>query len=805
MVPTQPDHTFGSCDTGEVSLAEFFSRPILLTSLSWVPNASFPFTVIDPWTLLFTNKRFANRINNYNLARAKLHIKITVNGNPFYFGRLMASYKPMATSDEFVLARPYISADNVGLSQKPRIFIDPTVSQGGELVLPFVWPWNGVNLPLGDFTNLGRLVLSELAILRHANASTRDITVNVFGWVENMVLSVPTCQNTSGLTPQSGTEEVGMISTPAAAMSSVAASLTKVPYIKPYAMACEVALSAVASVAKAFGYSRPSVVADIMPMVPQYGNFANTNASENVIRMSLDQKAEVCVDSRVVGLNGDDEMSIKSIATRETWIASIPWPLNTGATALLWNVRVSPILALQPIAPNDLEFHIPAITHVSLPFKYWRGSIKYRFQVVSSGFHKGRVRIVWEPRYPTSIAAATEMNLPYTRVVDISNEKDFEIVVGWGSKYPWLRTATINDSLTFRDIDLFTTPVDDTTNGVLGIYVLNELAAPNSTSSTSDITIQVFVSAGDDFEVAVPYENHLDSLAYNPPPGVTVAPVIEPVPPEEPLLLEVQSGMEIADCCSTPFAPASSYRLGPSLDGTDDIYKVMIPDPVASIRQVLKRYNLHSVFVPDVQPGVVNIAQELRPVFPYYRGFNALGPDSSTSGPYAYAENTLLNWFTPGYVCRRGSIRWKYLHTGPNGDNASPHNFLSCGNALAATGFGRSNILVPATTTPNIVRAGYALLSPGTGGFHTQPSRMNPMMQIEFPHLNARRFYTARTLNMLTSNGDIDYHYISQYQEPSASGTLTTVLGYVAAGDDYDLSFYIGAPIVFQYSTPTPT
>lgn len=796
-IPNQPDATFSMTEIGDNSLGEFFSRPILIQSFSWVPNVPFSGTLFDPWYLFFTNPRVSNRLNNYNLARAKMHVKVMINGNAFYFGRLMLSYSPLVNNNDFLVTRPIVAEDNIQLSQRPHIFIDPTTSQGGEMVLPFVFPYNAVNLPNGEFTSLGQLYITQLAALQHIQSGTKDLTVNIFAWCEDVELSVPTSQNTSGLAPQSGSEQ-GMISTPAAAAANVAAKLGSVPLIAPYAMASQVALSTIAAVAKAFGYSRPLNASDIAPMVPTFGNFANTNATETLSRMTLDQKAEVCVDSRVVGLNGHDEMTIKSIATRESFLVSFPWVMTASPNTLLWNTRLLPVMTARPAA-YPTEYHITALSHISLPFKQWRGSLKYRFQIVSSGLHRGRLRFVWEPRYPVT---TPELNLAYNRVIDISAEKDFTIEIGWGSRSPWLKVNDLVGSELVYQTTALVGADDLHSNGILSVYVQNELASTSSVAGVSNTAIvNVFVSAGDDFELAVPWDDRIQYLSYFPPP--TVAPI---APPEQ---LDVQSGMEMSTaCCSVPFAPTTIINMGKSLSGTSDIYKVMIPDPVASIRQVMKRYNFHSAIIPDNNPGVVNISTEGRSVFPYYRGYDPNGVDTiAAAAKYNFCTMTLLNWFTPAYICRRGAIRWKLLNTGPNGDTASPHNYVSSGFSHTEF-FYRVKLNVPATSTANAVRGAFGGVSPGNAGFQVQPSRANPLLQMEFPHYKPKRFYLAqmRDLNVAQTS-DLrrhDFYYVNQFQEPTVTQNNNTILSYVAAGDDYDLSFYVGAPIVYIYFDPAP-
>lgn len=790
---------------GDVSLAQFLSRPVRIIDYDWTVGSVAPVSPLyDPWSLFLQNPRVANRINNYNLLRCKLKIKVTLNGNPFYYGRAMVVYSPRDSANGFTVARPYNAFDFIESSQRPHIFLDPSVSQGGVIELPFVHINNTFNLPLGDYSTAGRLYIAFLNPLKHANGADKEINIQIFAWAEDVVLSSPTAAPMLNLTPQAGDEYAthGMVSTPAAVLSNAAAQLANIPSIKPYALASQMVLSTVASLARLFGYSRPLVPLDIAPMRPTFGNFANSNASDTVQRLTLDQKAETTIDSRVVGLSGHDEMSIKSIAAREAYWTAFNWTTTANEESLLWNCRVTPSAWNRTGTGNATEFHLTPMCFAALPFRYWRGSLKYRFQIVSSGFHQGRLKFVWDPHLP----ASNEYNTNYVRIVDISEEKDFCIVVGWGNNRTFLEMANAAGT---ANPQFSTTPYashqNNRSNGVLSVYVVNGLTAPNSTVN-NDISINVFVSAHDDFEVVSP-NRAIEGYSYFPAPAGFVANVSrtdnviydnDTGDEEEPRLLDVQSGMEVAAQCSTPLLNCLDHTVGP-LGSHPDTYKVVFGDPVASVRQLVKRYAYHSSIIPDLL-NVLSVSFEVRPDFPAQRGFDPNGMDvvTGTPAPANYVKMTALNWFTPAYLCRRGGLRWKYY-------------FLSAGIADGRGGslmnvtrdegvFTRGNTDIANTSTPPIRRAkGTNVLGTLAGTCVTPPGR-NPVLEVDLPYYTFQRFYDAKASNIVRSTVNTDFHRLSYL---IGSGTTTTgsdqVWAYVAAADDFDLSFFVGTQILFAY------
>lgn len=315
-VESQPDPTFGMADMGDDHLGNFFSRPLNIASFDWSTSVADFYEEFNPWTLYFENPRVINRINNFYMLRSKLHVKILINGNGFHYGKLLVNYTPLSTNDQLTLDRGLIETDNIAASQRPHIYLDPTNSTGGDMILPFVYPLNGVSIPLADWRDLGVMSIRKLNRLKHANGATDTVTISVFAWAEDITLSVPTNADSVALSGQCAYEKLdcqadeygtGPISRPAAITANWMGKLRNAPVIGLYARATELAASAVSGIAQIFGYSRPAILNDIVPYRPAYvGNMVNTNMPDSTTKLSIDAKQEVTIDPRTMGLAGTD-------------------------------------------------------------------------------------------------------------------------------------------------------------------------------------------------------------------------------------------------------------------------------------------------------------------------------------------------------------------------------------------------------------------------------------------------------------------------------------------------------------------
>lgn len=845
VVPSEPDSSFGAADINDASMGTFLERPLLIATLDW-DVATDLFNVFDPWALFFSNPRVINRIANFNNLRCKLHIKVVINGTPFHYGKLLISYRPLPNADSFTDDRPGIFADSIAASQRPHIFVEPTNAQGGEMVLPFFWIHNTLEIPSEQWTNMGRISVRSLTQLKHANAGTTQVNVSFFAWCEDVHLSIPTSSEPNSIVPQAGDEYgQGIISKPATVISKAAGVLANIPAIAPYMRATEKFTGILAKVATAFGYSRPAVISDISPVRPTYvGNLANTDAPDSIVKLALDSKNEVTIDPRVTGLSDIDEMAIVNIAGRESILDSFPWSIVQQKQTLIWNCYVTPNVYSTNGAPT--EIHMTPSAHVSAPFKYWRGSMKFRFQIVASNYHKGRLRIIYDPYFQNT----GEFNVNYQYVVDITDKRDFTVKIGWGNPRPFLETGIMNSIRPFSTLPLPSIR-NTSTNGVLSVYVLNELTTPNS-SIENDVAVIVSTSMCDDFELAVP-SNTIDSYTFA-PQGVFVPPLLlnddgplkrdddskfkDPwlVPPDESTIVwldkpidlppieeeitpEPQVGAEVvtSDSPNIPMSDWVDATLGPPMEPpTSSLAEICFGESIQSIRMLLKRYCFHKYFGSNLVLNGWSSRKHFYTAndFPFYRGYFPFAVNRTTTNePYMYCNMTFLNWFTPAFQGSRGAIRHKFVQC----DHMAMNNMaMNASVGVRRLIYGLSlgtGIFTDARWSDISVSqsgAGYnggVYSNCGTGAQFTRNFN-HGALEVELPFYQNTRFHYAKEVDKVTTRDNNNY-FVYMYNHTRASAPMGMwVENFVAAGDDYQLYFYTGAPVIYEEpasSIPLPS
>lgn len=779
-------------DTHDAELKDFFARPIKIREIEWPVGASL-FIQFNPWSLYFDNSRVSNRIANFNLLRCKMHLKFVINANGFMYSRVLSSYLPFHNWDALTESSGLFPEDLVQESQMPHIFLNPTTSAGGEMILPFVWPRNNLFIPTAEWDNMGRITMRSIAPLKHANGASGVATISVFAWAEEVSLNVLTSVEPSTMTAQSG-EEIdeanakGTISGAATAVSKVASALSVIPQLKPFATATSIAASTVAGVAKALGYSRPPQTRDNCPIKPvPMSSLALTTVPDTVQKLTIDDKQELSIDPRIAGLSGDDPMNIKTIASTESYLTQFDWQVGTSPGTLLWNARVDPCTFSQ----SGSKIHLPACCVAALPFKYWTGTMNFRFQVLSSAYHKGRLKVTYDPNYVDS----DEFNTMYTRVVDLASETDFTISVSNGQDVTLLehRIPGVASQTELHSSSRYI--AKEKGNGVLEVTILNELTTPNSTTN-NDIVIAVYVSMGDDFEVYVPTDDFA-RFVFKPQMG-------------EEVRMVPQMGQEVVPDSFDGEQDKPEHdggdQIGPTMDSLDKVNLVFIGECVKSFRQLLKRYSLHSslaLLATGDQLIYLNTAY-----FPYLRGHVAGAIGSTALGAtYNYCNTLLMHWVVNCFSGWRGSIRTKIV---PSGYYKTDDKLMSIHverDLIDSGAYNQYRLTRSAATAyaNNNQAAEDAVV--GTAGTHKtfgakgqtySLDRINPTIEFEVPYYSNNRFIPGKIEDYTGPRG-FSVHEMSgvdYYMWVNGNNTTTFDFRH-AIGEDFTVYFWTGCPPVY--------
>jgi hypothetical protein len=511
-------------------------------------------------------------------------------------------------------------------------------------------------------------------------------------------------------------------------------------------------------------------------MRPDYtGSLAPTDRPEYINKLTIDSSQEVTVDPAVSGINFGDELAISKIAQRETYLTQFTWDFSQGVDASLFHVKVSPLLhALVPGLVNTRAIYPTALEYASLPFQYWRGGIKFRFEVVCSKFHKGRMRIVYDP---TTVPTVTNFNQNYQHILDLDSSMDLEIDVNWAQPSIAQDVGTV--SLTSQKYGpIFSSPSLTDDNGGLYIYVLNPLSVPNQslTPASSLIYVNVYVSAGDDFELCVPASTNLSALS------VTI-PFVPSAGEEGPMMDKFVIG-----------TPAQSQN--------QDL--VIWGEKYLSFRTLLKRYvdYLSFTFQPATINRIVNHFVLVRhmPLFPGSdpNGINSVANLIGAAGNYP-ANNyklSLLPYLLSAFSGCRGAFRYKYLFQPTLTTNQSnPLGVLTRFSNGRSTAPALIDVAASPGTNDNW-QAAFKINNNTWNGSQMVNLGQNPLLEIEDPYYERYKFFNPKTLATNTPT-IYDGHGINLVTVHAALNAGIVCQSYVSTGEDFNLLYYTGPPYLY--------
>lgn len=827
------DATYNLANNNDSDLGDFLGRPVKVLETQWVVGQPL-FERFNPWELFLANARVKEKTSYYELLRMNLHAKFVISGTGFHYGRAIVSYNPYLY-DEVTVERNFLDQDIIGASQKPHIFLNPTNNSGGQIDMPFFYHNNYISLTDNDSSMMGELVVKSFGNLKHANLGDDPVTVTVFVWASDVTLTVPTSLNTLAArdySPQSGKMNAagdeygkGIISKPASAIAHAAGALTNLPSIAPYARATEMMAKGVGQMASNFGYSRPPVVTDMVLQKPSpTGNLSNTDAADAVNKLSLDSKQELTIDSRTVGLDGQDQMGIVDFACRESYLTNFSMASTQAPNTLLWNCRVGPSL-YDSVPGVSAELHATPMCYLAQAFKYWQGSIKFRFQAVKSNFHKGRILLRWDPK---SHGSTVEYNTVYSRVIDLAEEDDFEVVIGWGQSQPWLQTEVMLPVRTdnIHNTSRLSTSFDNKWNGILEVDVVNSLVAPAPDTS---ISFNVYVSCVPDIKFASPNPSTLHLYSLFPELGDPLTTIPEdreesaalPSLKDKPLseykrrstgytgycpqsgtIEEAPSGTTMG-ATDIPVDPGGIQDIAVTSEEIDQTMNVYFGESPKSLRDLMRRYVHHRTWVFGAPTAGTITQTNLRDkAIGYWPGFDPKGIDVNSGFPATVTIPHYLHWFSPCYAAWRGGLRTKYVFddnqyvmptvSRVGFDNNSPVETFTLSDTSA------EYLTQRLTATSNQYSA---------GGSASTNLGVNNTIEVETPFYHPVRFASARLPKADTANGS-ETNIVSMISGGTDFGLQDakkySCSTWKSVGEDFSLFFFTGCPIVYLSGLTVP-
>jgi len=801
MVPPSINPVAGVDSTPDVGLAQFLARPVVIDTTTWTTSdANGPYQTIRPWKLFMANAAVTRKLNNYAFFRGKLHVKFVINATPFQFGLMRVSYRPLVGFVKDKTAP--LDANSIGRliqrSQQPGVYLEPSKNAGGEMELPFFYHKNWLDITHeADVNSFGELqfdVFSALAVALSGASST--VTIRTFAWMSDVELMGPTTK----LVLQSDEYGDSPISGPATAIANIASYLVDVPVIGSFARATQIGASAVSSIASFFGFTNVPNVSNVNPVYCMSApHLATSDISVPYQKLVLDPKTELSIDPTLFGLSNEDELSLSYLKKKESLFGMSTWSTSDPVNTKVMNLRVTPSLNSNWNLDNASDvtvgwrtYHTP-LSYISQLFKHWRGTLRFRFKIVCTKYHKGRLKFAFDPIGDIS-ALVSETNEVYTHILDLGESDEIIIDVPYHQALAWLTiNQSQNDDWNLGDP---LTPNANAANGMISISVFNVLEAPVSPSS---LTVLAYVSGGDDFEFANP-QGWISNG------GTSYVPSFFRLQSEE---------------------STTRVVLGDLPKPHPDRYGLNYGESVLSLRKLLHRSQIADTF--SCPAGSGNSTMLYRKSFfrmPYCPGYTpeSMGPVANkviaASGTADYAFNTMhmMTWVSAMFCGYRGSSNFTVTVSNPSAkfDDIRITRVTDGGGPTAANRYGVLSATVAASASLSTKASRlneYYNLRDGLAGAVVHSANVAPTVQFSLPNNLNRNFAFVNWDNYIQgSSDDGTNEEAALLTLTAANSTATDVCAYttiqtaVGAGADFTCLFFLSVPVVdYLLGDPTPT
>lgn len=744
-------------------ISRFLNRPVLVRTVN-IALGTTTNDAVSIWHAFFSHPSIKKKIDNYAFVRCDLHIKVVINASPFYYGAVLVSYCPMK-----IAYNPAIIGSGTPLvpySQRPNIVAYPQTCQGGEMILPFLYNKEWLDLTSSlDLAGMGTIEIDSYTPLRSANGTVgTSVDLQIYAWAENVELAGLTVK----LAVQSGDEYgKGIVSKPASAIARSTGLLSSMPIIGPFMTATSVAASAVSNIASLFGYSKVPVLDDVKPFknLPFHG-LAVSDISDCTEKLSVDSKNELTINNTCIGDNCADPLIISNFVQRSSYLTQFTWSASDAASSLLWNTYVSPYMYTYTSGTGQGFINGTPSWLVSNMFSYWRGDIIFDLKVIASQYHKGRLRVSWDP--VGDIAATTNSSTEvYTTIIDISDTDTVSLRV------PYCQKLAYSD-IPSEPVQIFgTAPLavstNGTYNGILTVRVLNEQTSP---IASADIVVLVHVRGAENLEFALPREI-----------------------PEQLAYYSVQSGLE----------NLQDVNFGGNSTVDDHINLVYMGEKVENLRSLLMRSSYYRTDILATSTTLINYCGSYPNRRPIFRGYDPNGIHSAVdivgvgNSPYNFVSNTPYHLLSQCFLGERGSFTWK---VNLNSVTARSLSVSRSENALTAVFYDFAQTAMNGSSNQSktlLIENDKTV--PGTSLIN---QKTNTGMSVNAPLYSNYTFLdtstASRTLG-LTGVSTNDSLHVSFRSFKTSTVEAEHVDYYFQVGPDYSPVYFLNVPTMYYYDS----
>lgn len=505
------------------NLTEYFSRPVAITSFDITtgpPGNQFTRNFL-PQDILSVFPNYLNRLSGVYGIRFSTVFTLQIACTPFHQGVLAMGfqYGDIDITSTYARYNNYFAITNL-----PHVRLDLSTDTMVQLKVPFLYTFEYHNLgAIGDDPPFGSLGVSNIATIPsvvglaapRAQVFVHLEDIEFFG-ASPLTSSLVALQAGRKLSPitEEFDDESRPLSSTAMALSKVTKYVSKyVPMLSSVGGPTSWALEKLAGGIRYFGFSKPTIIdpparMQINDTVAEF----NVDVPSNTFVVGPISKNTMRVSPFFAGADVD-EMALPFVTSQYSQICNFDIKTTDPAGQLQYICPISPAalwfrkppavpfcnIFPRSVAPASTSAFFPShLFYFGQMFKFWRGTLKYRFTFSKSKMHGGRIMVTYTP----SDGYANEDG----RIGVLGSV----LVANYGSFGPnpngYSAIFNLRDGNVFEFEVPYISPVPYTNflshTGALAMHIVDPLQAPSVVSSTINVIVEV--SGGSDFEFSDP-------------------------------------------------------------------------------------------------------------------------------------------------------------------------------------------------------------------------------------------------------------------------------------------------------------
>lgn len=737
------------------SLDDMMERPTFQSTYSWTQASPRVIAKIAvPFDLLATEINTAP-FKLFTFFRGDIEITMQTTATPLHQGMLAAVFVPLTTSS-YIEANlvPYFSS----MSVNQTCYLYANSNTVAKMIIPFNSVQGYLNLSeaanVSTIDSLGYLYIINLNPIELASTASDTASVSIFARFLNTEFKVPRRLGASPLFAQGNRTSV----------------VNNWDHVYDASMPLntkgdDLDLSATIPIP---GLDNPTYPIQDPPQSikgTQPMNYAvGPNYSD---KMSLYPSAlnESCIETFATS---EDEMVFDYIKKKYSYVKTVQLSTSDIVGTIVDVMPMNPCPMFSSMIAGEVypsaTVPLPLLSYLSYPFKYWRGGITYKIQVVATSFQTGKLFFALGYGTLASSASVNESTSQYGASFEINQgSNEFEFTV------PYVATTP------FKEVPSGITTLENSL-GALSLVVINPLVAPNNTPES--IHLNIFMAGADDFEVnMLSVDNNLivtDRFPLTSQSDFTTDNNVQPLNTEE-----------------TDTNLANDNNISPTTNHVETQYS-HFGCKYRSIRDIMKKYYfIKNIRLIQSDPTGTATSFDID-------AFDIVKPKSVGAGTATLGgqETGMLTWGASMYRQFRGQLRFKIQAVASEKHGITP-SFYAYFTPFTAPASNAYNV----ATKPALIGSSITDFVPVNGTFGLSKTiRINasnrvPISMCTYPQtcMDIEIPYNSRFMSLLTRSGNSE-NYLNNYTGFSSMGFITIVLTSTHSTND-PVSFNVFASI----------